>query len=198
MKVCAWLLAIVIIWYMASSPSVWASTFCEDFADPEKPIRSDALAISEVCTSEVDSFNGTFAFIEKGFLPIPKQFYLKLPHEDYISMDSALMANGRFGWPYGVLIISGLERSQIQNANEKNKITHSVIKEFRKACQIPLNVWRLRFEMPGSKYAPYFIEAQLGQTRISLAGETSDLMLAMLDSFRRLNCKIQNTEHKLN
>lgn len=189
MKICASLLVIVIILYMVSARSVWASSFCDGFADQEKPDLSGAQAVSEVCAAEIGSFTGTFAYVENGFLPIPQYFYLKLPHENYISMDSAQMANGEFDWPYGVLMISDLERSRLQHSSEKNEIKHRVIHEFRKECEISLNVWALRFEMPGSKYAPYFIEAQLGQTRISLAGKPSDLMLAMLDSFIRLNCK---------
>lgn len=198
MKMCVWLSTIIIVLYMIPTSSVFASTFCDEFADQGRSSRSGAQAINELCSAEIDSFNGTFAFIEKGFLPIPKHFYLKVPHENYISMDSAQMVNGESDWPYGVLIISGLERSRLQHATEKNEITHDIIQDFRNACQISLNVWRLRFEMPGSEYSPYFIEARLGQTRISLAGQPSELMLAMLDSFMRLNCEVQNTERTPN
>lgn len=154
----------------------------------ESAIGKDS-AISSLCLATPDSFDGFFVLIEDGFFPIPSGFYIKPKHQNYILMDSALTKSRRSGWSYGILIIGDAKTSRLGSASEVHKVENHILKDFEKKCEIPVDLWQVKFELPDSDYSTQFAEARIGETVILIGGESIKLMLAMLDAYERINCE---------
>lgn len=179
---------IFILTVLVLGRDVYASSFCEHYLSPNADSAKRDPVVVSVCGASFDDFEGTFAYFERGFLPIPKQFYIKPPGKNDVLMSSAQFAD-RIDWPYGILTIGSFENSQIGVAKSAHKIDHEVIEEVKNACGLNLELWNLLVEMPDSEFSSQFTEAKFGNTLISLSGDSEQLMLAMIDSFVRLNCK---------
>lgn len=170
--------------------------FCEELMSIDAAEVPGYAYVKEVCFSQFDTYSGSFVFVERGFIPIPKIFYYKIPNEQEISLSSAqtIRSSEDINSPFGILNISSKERAQSQRSEvtSENEIEHAVLELLGERCDLPVKAIQYKKGWVSSDFEENFYEMQLGDTALVASGEARALLLAMADAYTRLNCSEPN------
>lgn len=145
--------------------------------------------VQRVCDAEPGS--GATVRFKSSILIFPEPFFLRVPWDLSIALglptfldDSTLQA-----WEFGGLQI-GSDDTDIFRVGKSNAhaVDHPVIHWASSQCREPISLSKGITERPivGSRRDVYFLSVQ--EHTIRAVGDVRALMLALIDSYTRLNC----------
>lgn len=184
------LIAIVLLLW---SHTVIAVGICDRLSSDRSFAESERNYLVALCSVEIEEHEGPLVRIEGGFLPLPKQFYLKIPDSEVVLLSSAWQVNqGSLKeieeWPFGTVQISRQSRVANREDIEFDHISSSTLDSASDSCALPMKLREFRHSLTDSKYITEFYELRIGETFVLLGGGSRNFAFVLADNFARLNC----------
>ena len=175
-----------------------AATLCERLIKSDKVVpAAEHKYLLQLCNTSIEDHDGPLVSIESGFLPLPDNFYAKIPERPLIVFGSAVMPkindiDKMETWPYGLIEIGDIEQFQYYErpgSQNVEGIETSSIDLARRDCGKTIDI--VSYERSTENLSGVYPgqEIRIGDTGIVLLDGTVSLATVLVETYARLNCR---------
>lgn len=169
-----------------------SNSFCDIYRAAHTNVeqKKEARVVLDVCKADITNFEGTFLIVEDKYIPIPKEFFFfSDPGQFIISMTSTDSTINDEDWPYTTahLVSSNQSLERLNYANTIVRELPSPVKSSECGLYAQLKSYSIPLSEGGFVFTAS--EAKFGEHTLVIFGNSTDLLLGIMDSYVRINCE---------